>query len=137
ATDVFARYHRMRGHNVMHALGYDSFGLPAEQYAVQTGQHPRVTTEENIANMRRQLSRLGLGHDADRTFSTTDPDFVRWTQWIFLQIFNSWYDPEAADGIGAARPIETLIRQFEDGRDTGRDQTWAQLSPAEREDVLQ
>src|SRR5690606_4927937 len=99
--------------------------------------HPRVTTEENIANMRRQLSRLGLGHDADRTFSTTDPEFVRWTQWIFLQIFNSWYDPEAADGAGAARPIETLIRQFEDGRDTGRGTPWAQLSPAQREDVLQ
>jgi leucyl-tRNA synthetase len=137
ATDVYARYHRMRGHNVMHALGYDSFGLPAEQYAVQTGQHPRVTTEENIANMRRQLSRLGLGHDADRTFSTTDPEFVRWTQWIFLQIFNSWYDPEAADGAGAARPIETLVRQFEAGRDTGRDRAWAELTPAQREDVLQ
>jgi leucyl-tRNA synthetase len=137
ATDVYARYHRMRGHNVMHALGYDSFGLPAEQYAVQTGQHPRVTTEENIANMRRQLSRLGLGHDADRTFSTTDPEFVRWTQWIFLQIFNSWYDPAAADGAGAARPIETLVRQFEAGRDTGRDRAWAELTPAQREDVLQ
>ncbi|WP_019157577.1 leucine--tRNA ligase [Brevibacterium senegalense] len=137
ATDVYARYHRMRGHNVMHALGYDSFGLPAEQYAVQTGQHPRVTTEENIANMRRQLSRLGLGHDADRTFSTTDPEFVRWTQWIFLQIFNSWYDPEAGDGAGAARPIETLVRQFEAGRDTGRDRAWAELTPAQREDVLQ
>jgi leucyl-tRNA synthetase len=96
-----------------------------------------VTTEENIANMRRQLSRLGLGHDADRTFSTTDPEFVRWTQWIFLQIFNSWYDPEAADGAGAARPIETLVRQFEAGRDTGRDRAWAELTPAQREDVLQ
>ena len=137
ATDVYARYHRMRGHNVMHALGYDSFGLPAEQYAVQTGQHPRVTTEENIANMRRQLARLGLGHDADRTFSTTDPEFVRWTQWIFLQIFNSWYDPEAADGAGAARPIETLVRQFEAGRETGREQAWAELTPAQREEVLQ
>ena len=137
ATDVFARYHRMLGHNVMHALGYDSFGLPAEQYAVQTGQHPRVTTEENIANMRRQLTRLGLGHDESRTFSTTDPEFVRWTQWIFLQIFNSWYDPEAADGAGAARPIDTLIAQFENGRPTGRDRAWADLTHAEREEVLQ
>src|SRR5699024_7652447 len=137
ATDVFARYHRMLGHNVMHALGYDSFGLPAEQYAVQTGQHPRVTTEENIANMRRQLTRLGLGHDESRTFSTTDPEFVRWTQWIFLRIFNSWYDPEAGDGAGAARPIETLIAQFEAGRPTGRDREWADLSYAEREEVLQ
>ncbi|GAA4506826.1 leucine--tRNA ligase [Brevibacterium yomogidense] len=137
ATDVFARYHRMLGHNVMHALGYDSFGLPAEQYAVQTGQHPRVTTEENIANMRRQLTRLGLGHDESRTFSTTDPEFVRWTQWIFLQIFNSWYDPDAGDGAGAARPIDTLIAQFEAGRPTGHDREWADLSYAEREEVLQ
>ena len=97
AVDVFARFNRMLGRNVMHALGYDAFGLPAEQYAVQTGQHPRVTTEENIANMRRQLRRLGLGHDDARTFATTDPEFVKWTQWIFLQIFNSWYDPEARD----------------------------------------
>src|SRR5699024_889469 len=137
ASDVFARYPRMLGKNVMHALGYDSFGPPAEQYAVQTGQHPRVTTEENIANMRRQLRRLGLGHDDRRTFSTTDPEFMRWTQWIFLQIFNSWYDPTAAGGKGAARPIRTLIDQFEAGRATGRERGWADLTSAEREDVLQ
>lgn len=137
ATDVYARFQRMKGKNVMHALGYDAFGLPAEQFAVQTGQHPQQTTEENIANMRRQLRRLGLGHDARRTFATTDTDFVRWTQWIFLQIFNSWYDPEAADGRGAARPISELIAQFEAGRDTGTGTPWAQLSPAQREDVLQ
>ncbi|GAA4285349.1 leucine--tRNA ligase [Brevibacterium daeguense] len=137
ASDVYARFNRMLGKNVMHALGYDSFGLPAEQYAVQTGQHPRITTEENIANMRRQLRRLGLGHDDRRTFSTTDPDFIKWTQWIFLQIFNSWYDPEARDGKGGARPIETLVAQFEAGRDTGIGRPWTELSGAEREDVLQ
>lgn len=136
ATDVHARYNRMLGKNVMHALGYDAFGLPAEQYAVQTGQHPRVTTEENIANMRSQLRRLGLGHDARRTFATTDPEFVKWTQWIFVQIFDSWYDPQAADGRGAARPITELIAQFEAGRDTGRG-AWAELDAAAREDVLQ
>ena len=139
ATDVYARFQRMNGKNVMHALGYDAFGLPAEQYAVQTGQHPRITTEENIETMRRQLKRLGLGHDARRTFATTDPEFVKWTQWIFLQIFNSWYDPEADNGTGskgAARPISELISQFEAGRETGRG-PWADLDEAAREEVLQ
>ena len=138
ATDVLARYRRMNGDNVLHALSYDAFGLPAEQYAVQTGQHPRTTTEENIATMRRQLRRLGLGHDERRSFATTDPGYMRWTQWIFLQIYNSWFDPEAIspDGAqGAARPISELEEQFASGaRDAGR--PWAELSPAEREDVL-
>ena len=81
ATDVFARYKRMTGLNVLHALGYDSFGLPAEQHAIVTGIHPRINTESNIANMRRQLRRLGLGHDARRSVSTTDESFYKWTQW--------------------------------------------------------
>ncbi|PFG20045.1 leucine--tRNA ligase [Serinibacter salmoneus] len=140
ATDVMGRFERMRGKNVLHALGYDAFGLPAEQYAVQTGQHPKITTEENIAVMQRQLRRLGLAHDDARSFATTDPEFVRWTQWIFLQIFNSWFDPEATapDGsTGAARPIDTLIAQFQDGsRPVPGGAAWADLSPAAREDVL-
>ena len=103
-TDVYARFRRMSGHNVLHAMGFDAFGLPAEQYAVQTGQHPRVTTYENIANMRRQLRALGLGHDPRRGVATTDVGFYRWTQWIFLQIFGSWYDDQAA----RARPIAEL-----------------------------
>ena len=90
----------MTGRNVLHALGFDAFGLPAEQYAVQTGTHPRIRTEANIVNFRRQLGRLGLGHDARRSFSTTDPDYYKWTQWIFLQIYNAWYDPE----LNQARP---------------------------------
>lgn len=135
ATDVYARYLRMQGKNVMHALGYDAFGLPAEQFAVQTGQHPRVTTEENIATMRRQLRRLGLGHDTRRSFATTDPEFVQWTQWVFARIFDAWYDPEAGER-GAARPISELIAQFEAGRDTGRE-PWAELDAAGREEVLQ
>jgi leucyl-tRNA synthetase len=90
ATDVFARYHRMTGKNVLHCLGYDAFGLPAEQYAVQTGQHPRKTTEENMVVMKRQLRRLGLGHDDRRSIATIDPGYYKWTQWIFLQIFHSW-----------------------------------------------
>ncbi|GAA4959750.1 hypothetical protein GCM10023238_28230 [Streptomyces heliomycini] len=95
ATDVFARFQRMTGHNVLHTLGFDAFGLPAEQYAVQTGTHPRVSTEANMENMKSQLRRLGLGHDKRRSFATIDPEYYKWTQWIFLQIFNSWYDEEA------------------------------------------
>ncbi len=132
-TDVYGRFHRMLGENVLHALGYDAFGLPAEQYAVQTGQHPRVTTEENIANMRRQLSRLGLAHDSRRSVSTTDESYYRWTQWIFLQIFGSWFDPEA----GRARPIEELEAQFADGtRPTPDGTPWAELDPAARRAIV-
>ena len=118
-TDVYARFHRMLGRNVLHCLGYDAFGLPAEQYAVQTGQHPRKTTEDNMVVMRRQLRRLGLGFDERRTYATIDEDYFRWTQWIFLRIYNSWYDPDAvrADGErGAARPIETLVDAYASGR---------------------
>ncbi|GAA2246101.1 leucine--tRNA ligase [Rarobacter faecitabidus] len=147
ATDVVGRFRRMRGDNVLHALGYDAFGLPAEQYAVQTGQHPRVTTEANIANMRRQLRRLGLGHDSRRSFATTDSDYVRWTQWIFLQIFNAWYDAEAEredGGRGKARPIAELIAEFDsgkravpagiDGVDASRE--WAGLDESARRRVI-
>src|SRR5581483_5061834 len=88
-------------YNVLHPMGFDAFGLPAEQYAVQTGQHPRVTTEENIANMRRQMERLGLGFDWRRSIATTDVDYYRWTQWIFLQLYNAWFDPETR----RARPV--------------------------------
>ena len=108
-TDVYARFERMNGKNVLHAMGYDVFGLPAEQYAVQTGQHPQITTEANIANMRRQLRALGLGHDSRRGPATTDPGYYRWTQWIFLQIFESWYDVDA----DRARPISELVPRLE------------------------
>ena len=133
ATDVTARYLRMTGHNVLHTLGFDAFGLPAEQYAVQTGTHPRVSTEANIENMKAQLRRLGLGHDQRRSFATIDPDYYRWTQWIFLQIFNSWYDEEAR----RARPISELVEQFESGaRPTPDGRPWSELSEVERADVL-
>ncbi|MEZ5152074.1 leucine--tRNA ligase [Rhodococcus zopfii] len=133
ATDVYARYHRMLGHNVLHTLGYDSFGLPAEQYAVQTGTHPRTTTEANIANMKRQLRRLGLGHDERRAVATTDVDFYHWTQWIFLTIYNAWYDPQA----GKARRISELESELESGvrtLDDGRD--WAGLPDADKQAAL-
>ncbi|MGC4946234.1 leucine--tRNA ligase [Streptomyces sp. DT224] len=133
ATDVFARHQRMTGHNVLHTLGFDAFGLPAEQYAVQTGTHPRVSTEANIENMTAQLRRLGLGHDKRRSFATIESEYYKWTQWIFLQIFNSWYDTEA----DRARPIAELVAQFEGGeRATPDGRDWSALSPAERADVL-
>jgi len=142
ATDVVGRYRRMKGENVLHALGYDAFGLPAEQYAVQTGQHPRKTTEDNIATMRRQLRRLGLAHDPRRTFATTDPEYVRWTQWIFLQIFNAWYDPDAVrpdGGRGRARHVDELVAEYEKGRplpEAWAGRTWAELDAVERRRVV-
>jgi len=133
ATDVYARYHRMRGRNVLHALGFDAFGLPAEQYAVQTGTHPRTRTEANIANFRRQLGRLGLGHDDRRSFSTTDVEYYKWTQWIFLQIYNAWFDPDQ----NKARPISELVAEFESGaRPVGDGRSWSELSAGERHDII-
>ncbi|MFJ9526225.1 leucine--tRNA ligase [Streptomyces sp. SID5594] len=133
ATDVYARHQRMTGHNVLHTLGFDAFGLPAEQYAVQTGTHPRASTEANMENMKVQLRRLGLGHDNRRSFATIDAEYYKWTQWIFLQIFNSWYDAEA----GRARPIAELVEQFENGtRATPDGREWSALSAAERADLL-
>lgn len=123
----------MTGHNVLHTLGFDAFGLPAEQYAVQTGTHPRVSTEANIKNMQSQLRRLGLGHDKRRSFATIDPEYYKWTQWIFLQIFNSWYDDEAKK----ARPISELVAQFESGeRAVPGGRAWGELTEGERADVL-
>ncbi len=132
ATDVVGRFKRMQGFNVLHPLGYDAFGLPAEQYAVQTGQHPRVTTLENIKTMRRQLRRLGLAHDPRRSFATIDPDYVKWTQWIFTQIFNSYYDTEQK----RARPIEELISAYESGKPLADGRQWSQLSAAQKADVI-
>ncbi|WP_372403158.1 leucine--tRNA ligase [Sanguibacter suaedae] len=140
ATDVVGRFRRMLGDNVLHALGFDAFGLPAEQYAVQTGQHPRVTTEQNIANMQRQLRRLGLAHDDRRSFATTDSDYVRWTQWIFLRIFNSWYDesaPRPDGGTGRARPIAELEAEYAAGtRATPDGRAWADLTVGEQRAVV-
>jgi leucyl-tRNA synthetase len=132
-TDVFARYHRMNGRNVLHTMGFDAFGLPAEQYAVQTGQHPRKTTEDNMATYLRQIRRLGLGHDERRRIATIDVEYYKWTQWIFLQIFNSWYDADA----GKARPIAELEAQFADGtRPTPDGRPWAELTSADQRKVL-
>jgi len=132
-TDVYARFQRMNGFNVLHAMGYDAFGLPAEQYAVQTGQHPRSTTEANIANMRRQLRALGLGHDPRRGIATTDAAYYRWTQWIFLQIFSSWYDREE----NRARPIGELIALLDSGERTPDGAlAWRAMSADEQRDHI-
>ncbi|MEX2032827.1 MAG: class I tRNA ligase family protein, partial [Dehalococcoidia bacterium] len=137
-TDVFARFHRMSGRNVLHAFGYDAFGLPAEQYALETGQHPRAATEANIATMRQQLRALGLGHDPRRSVATTDVPYYRWTQWIFLQIFESWYDLDA----DRARPITELVAELESGARAPTstanpdDKPWADLDERTRRAVV-
>ena len=104
ATDILARYKRMRGFNVLHPIGWDAFGLPAEQYAIKTGQHPRITTEANVANFKRQIKSLGFSYDWNREVNTTDPGYFRWTQWIFLQLYNSWFNPAT----NKAESIDTL-----------------------------
>ena len=115
ATDMYSRFKRMQGYNVLHPMGYDSFGLPAEQYAINTGTHPRVTTEKNISNIRRQIKSLGFSYDWERELATTDPEYVHWTQWIFLLLFDTWFDPDyewrdpnGKKRIGKGRPISEL-----------------------------
>lgn len=115
ASDIISRYKRMQGYNVLHPMGFDSFGLPAEQYAIQTGQHPTITTEENIARYIEQLDRLGFSFDWERQVRTSDPAYFKWTQWIFLQLFKSWYNKDT----DKAEDIETLMAKFESNGTTG------------------
>lgn len=137
-TDVYGRYLRMAGFNVLHTMGFDAFGLPAEQYAVETGQHPQDTTAANVATYRRQLRRLGLAHDPRRGVATADVAFYRWTQWIFLQIFNSWFDRRS----GRARYVTELVAELDAGTrepDRGTNpygRAWADLDEAERRAVV-
>ena len=133
ASDIYSRYKRLKGFNVLHPMGYDAFGLPAEQYAIQTGQHPEKTTTDNIARYRSQLDRIGFSYDWDREVRTCDPKFYKWTQWAFLKMFGSWYDP-AAD---KARPIEELIAKFEtEGYEDVTPELWAAASEKEKSDIL-
>src|SRR5581483_8404159 len=103
ATDIIARFKRMRGFNVLHPMGWDAFGLPAEQYAIKTGQHPAITTARNVARFKKQLEIIGLGYDWQREINTTDPGYYKWTQWIFLQLYNAWFNPAT----NKAEPVST------------------------------
>ena len=133
ASDIFSRYKRLKGFNVLHPMGYDAFGLPAEQYAIQTGQHPEVTTTKNVNRYREQLDRIGFSYDWDREVRTCDPGFYKWTQWAFLQMFESWYDP-AQD---KARPISELIAKFEStGYEDVTPAQWKAASDKEKSDIL-
>ena len=109
ASDIYARYKRLKGFNVLHPMGYDAYGLPAEQYAIQTGQHPEITTNQNIARYREQLDKIGFCYDWDREVRTCDPTYYKWTQWAFLQMFKSYYNTE----LDKARPITELVAHFE------------------------
>ena len=108
ASDIYARYKRLKGFNVLHPMGYDAFGLPAEQYAIQTGQHPAITTETNISRYREQLDKIGFSFDWDREVRTCEPNYYKWTQWIFKQVFNAWYCTEE----DKAKPIDSLVARF-------------------------
>ncbi len=126
ASDIYSRYKRLKGFNVLHPMGYDAFGLPAEQYAIQTGQHPAKTTDQNIARYRQQMDRIGFSYDWSREVRTCDPAYYKWTQWAFLEMFNHWYNPET----DKAEPIDTLIARFKaEGR-------WDGLSEKEQSDLL-
>ncbi len=133
ASDIYSRYKRLKGFNVLHPMGYDAFGLPAEQYAIQTGQHPEITTNVNAARYREQLDRIGFSYDWSREVRTCDPKFYKWTQWAFLKMFSSWYDPD----LKKARPIEELVRRFETtGYDGITAQDWKSYSNAQKESAL-
>jgi leucyl-tRNA synthetase len=139
ATDILSRFRRMKGHNVLHPIGWDAFGLPAERYAMQTNIHPRITTEQNIANFRRQIKMLGLSYDWAREVDTTDPAYYKWTQWIFLKMYGSWYDVRAK----RARPVADLIVEFEAKGSSGFTRKvpftaaeWKGMPARQRQDVL-
>ncbi|MGE5610312.1 MAG: class I tRNA ligase family protein, partial [Bacillota bacterium] len=156
ATDIVSRYLRMKGYNVLHPMGWDAFGLPAEQYAIKTNTHPRITTEQNVNTFRRQIQMLGLSYDWDREINTTDPKYYKWTQWIFLQIFNSYFDPVDKK----AKPIAHLIQELQNqnfvlapddsihlnptqegmevlgGDVVGPYRFWQELTPAQQREVI-
>jgi leucyl-tRNA synthetase len=143
ASDIYARYKRHQGFNVLHPVGYDSFGLPAEQYAIQTGQHPAVTTEQNITRYEEQLRKIGFSFDWSREVRTSDPSYYKWTQWIFIELFHSWYNKNT----DKAEPISTLIKHFESKgtQDLNANQTeelhftaeeWTTASEMDKEDIL-
>ena len=143
ASDIYARYMRLKGFNVLHPMGYDSFGLPAEQYAIQTGQHPALTTAKNISRYREQLDRLGFSYDWDLQVKTSSPDYYRWTQWIFKQFFNAFFNT----ALNKAQPISELISEFSIKGNQGSNaysdnqlifsaKEWNEFTPNEQEKML-
>ena len=133
ASDIYARYKRLQGFNVLHPMGYDAYGLPAEQYAIQTGQHPAKTTEQNIRRYREQLDKIGFSFDWDREVRTCDPEYYKWTQWTFLQLYNHYYDNEQ----GKARPISELVAKLEKGEQrTESGKSWGEMTEKEQQDYL-
>ncbi len=133
ASDIFARYKRLCGFNVLHPMGYDAYGLPAEQYAIQTGQHPAITTEKNIARYREQLDKIGFSFDWEREVRTCDPEYYKWTQWTFIQLFNHYYDTE----LDKAMPISRLVERLDKGEVASvGEKAWADMSEEERQDYL-
>ena len=130
ASDIYSRYKRLRGFNVLHPMGYDAFGLPAEQYAIQTGQHPAVTTEKNIARYRQQMDRIGFSYDWSREVRTCDPGYYKWTQWAFLQMFDSWYDNNQQK----ARPVAELEAAFAQGGSAAVDAACGDVKPFSAEE---
>lgn len=136
ASDIYSRYKRLRGFNVLHPMGFDSFGLPAEQYAIETGQHPEITTEKNIQRYKEQLKNIGFCYDWSREVRTCDPKYYKWTQWIFLKLFDSWYNP----AVNRAEPIEYLVSKFQKNETVfnidGKDRKWDDLNEKERSEIL-
>lgn len=143
ASDIFSRYKRLQGFNVLHPMGYDAYGLPAEQYAIQTGQHPEVTTRQNIDRYRSQLDKIGFCYDWDREIKTCDPEYYKWTQWAFMRMFESYYDNNAKK----AMPIADLIKHFETSGTKGVNaacgkeleftaEEWRGYSEKEKSDIL-
>ena len=133
ASDIYSRYKRLKGFNVLHPMGYDAFGLPAEQYAIQTGQHPEVTTAKNTARYREQLDRIGFSYDWDREVRTCDPAYYKWTQWAFIKMFDSWYDPQK----NCARPIAELVEKLSTtGYEDITPEQWNSASEKEKSDIL-
>ncbi|MBQ4022064.1 MAG: class I tRNA ligase family protein, partial [Bacteroidales bacterium] len=143
ASDIYSRYKRLKGFNVLHPMGYDAFGLPAEQYAIQTGQHPATTTENNIARYRQQMDKIGFSYDWEREVRTCDPGYYKWTQWAFLKMFDSWYDKDQ----DKAMPIATLVAAFEKGGSKAVNaacgavadfsaEEWKAMSETRRQEVL-
>ena len=143
ASDIYARYKRQKGFNVLHPMGYDAFGLPAEQYAIQTGQHPAITTENNVQRYREQLDKIGFSYDWNRSFKTCDPDYYKWTQWVFIQLFNHYYDESVQKAMPIANLIEIFATQGSEGVKAANTQVnafsaeeWNHMSEKEQQETL-